>query len=108
MPGSTLKIVADEFSPNLVREQRFVASQAPDAAPSALLRLSSKMAGQTLDVPLALKEGQPAENDFFGLARIVFRPTVAERRQPPVQETQMVFANYAPIVQPDASPFGYN
>ncbi len=106
VPGSTLKIVADAFSPNLLRQQKFVASQAPHAAPSALLRLSSKMAGQSVDVALALKEGQPAENDFFGLARIVFRPTATERREPPLEETQMVFARYAPIAEPDARPSG--
>ena len=76
VPGTDLRIVADEFSPNLVHEQRLVASEAQNAAPSALLRLSSKMAGQTLDFPLALRGNQPAEEDFFGLARIVFRPAL--------------------------------
>jgi hypothetical protein len=106
VPGTNLTIVADEFSPNLVREQRFVVSQAPDAAPSALLKLSSEMAGQTLDLPLALLGGQSVDKDFFSLARIVFRPALAEAYATPDQETQMVFANYAPIMQAHGAPSG--
>jgi hypothetical protein len=106
VPGTSLNVVADEFSPNLVREQRFVASEAPDAAPSALLRLSSTMAGQTLDFPLALVGGRPADKDFFGLARIVFRPVLADASSPTAQETQVVFANFAPIVQAQGAPSG--
>jgi hypothetical protein len=98
--------VADEFSPNLVREQRFVASQTSDAPPSALLKLSSEMAGRTLDVPLALLSGQTDDKDFFGLARIVFSPALAKASPPPVQETQMVFANYEPIVQSQGARSG--
>ena len=106
VPGTNLNVVADDFSPNLVREQTFVSSEAPDAAPSALLRLSSTMAGQTLDLPFALMGGQPADKDFFGLARIVFRPALAEASSPTTQETQVVFANYAPIVQAQGTPSG--
>lgn len=106
VPRTDLRIVADEFSPNLIHERRFVASEAQNAAPSALLRLSSKMAGQTLDFPLALRGNQPAEEDFFGLARIVFRPALAELSPVAEQETQMIFANYAPIVQTDGVPSG--
>jgi hypothetical protein len=106
VPGTNLKIVADSFSGNLVREQRFLASETPNAVPAALLRLSSKMAAQTVDIPLALQEGQPAENDFFGLARIVFRPALTKASLTPLHETQMVFANYAPIVQTTAAPSG--
>jgi hypothetical protein len=106
VPGTNLKIVADDFSPNLVHEQRFVASQAPDAAPSALLKLSSEMAGETVDVPLALLGGESVEKDFFGLARIVFRPALVEAPPVPVQETLMVFANYAPITLAQDAPSG--
>jgi hypothetical protein len=106
VPGTNLKVVADEFSPNLLHEQRFVASEAPDAAPSALLKLSSQMADRALDVPLALLSGQSVDQDFFGLARIVFRPALAENTRASVQETQMVFANYEPIVQAQGTPSG--
>ncbi len=98
VPGTNLKIVADEFSPNLIHEQSFVASQAPDAPPSALLKLSSEMAGRSLNVPLALRSGETDEKDFFGLARIVFRPALPKAVPTPVHESQMVFANYEPIV----------
>jgi len=106
VPGTNLKVVADDFSPNLVHEQRFVASEAPDAAQSVLLKLSSKMAGQSIDVPLALPGGQTVDRDFFGLARISFRPALAKASSTPVQETQMVFANYAPISQSHDTPSG--
>ena len=49
VPGTKFQIVADEFNANLIKEHRFVASETPDAAPSVLLRLSSKMAAQTVD-----------------------------------------------------------
>lgn len=106
VPGTNLEIVADEFSPNLVREHRFAASQAPGAAPAALLRFSSEMAGQSLDVPLTLIGGEPAEKDFFGLARIVFRPALTEAHPTPAPESQMVFSNYDAIVQAQGAPSG--
>jgi hypothetical protein len=106
VPGTDLKVVADEFSPNLVHERRFIASEAPNAAPSALLRLSSNVAGQTLDFPLALRGNQPAEEDFFGLAQIIFRPAFAEPQSATEQETLMIFANFAPIVQAHGTPSG--
>jgi hypothetical protein len=104
VPSTDLKIVADDFSPNLIREQKLVASEAPDAAQALLLRLSSKMAGQSIDFPLALPGGQPVEKDFFGLARISFRPVLAEQSPATAQETRMVFAHYAPISQSLEAP----
>ena len=65
VPQTDLKVVADDFSPNLVRDRRFVASDAPDAGPAVLLKLSSNMAGQTVDVLLSLSQGQEAESRFF-------------------------------------------
>ena len=64
------------------------------------------MASRTLDVPLALLSGQADEKDFFGLARIVFSPALAKPSPTPVQETQMVFANYEPIVQSQGARSG--
>jgi phosphoenolpyruvate---glycerone phosphotransferase subunit DhaL len=48
--GTNLKIVTDELSSNLIHEQRLVASQAPEAVPCLLLKLSSEMAAQSLDM----------------------------------------------------------
>ncbi|MFZ4683512.1 MAG: cytochrome C biogenesis protein ResB, partial [Terrimicrobiaceae bacterium] len=106
VPGTKLQIVADEFNANLLKEQRFIASDTVDAAPSVLLRLSSKVAGQTLERPFTLTGGKPAEEDFFGLARIAFRPALPAVAPPADQETQMVFAKFAPVVEPGKSPTG--
>jgi hypothetical protein len=105
VPHTNLTIVADDFSPNLVREPRLVPSETPGAGPAVLLKLSSTMAGQTLDLPLTLANGQPAEEDFFGMARIAFHPTLPAA-EPKDQETRMVFAKFAPVVQPGAPSSG--
>ena len=99
VPGTTLKVVADDFSPNLIREQRLVASEAADAAPAVLLKLSSSMVGQSVDVPLSLSAAEAAERDFFGLARISFQPSLTPPPSAGGRETRMVFAHYAPISQ---------
>jgi hypothetical protein len=99
VPKTDLKVVADDFSPNLVRDRRFVASEAADAGPAVRLSLSSKIAGQTVDVLLSLSPGQEAESDFFGLAHISFHPKLAQPSSPSAHETRVVFAHYAPISQ---------
>lgn len=106
VPGTSLKIVADAFNANLQKEKKLVVSETADAAPAALLRFSSRMASQTVDLPFALTGGQPAEEDFFGLARITFRPELPPAPAPADQETQMVFAKFAPVVQPGAAASG--
>jgi hypothetical protein len=99
VPKTDLKVVADDFSPNLVRDRRFVASEAANAGPAVRLSLSSKIAGQTVDVLLSLSPGQEAESDFFGLAHISFHPKLAQPSSPSAHETRVIFAHYAPISQ---------
>jgi hypothetical protein len=99
VPKTNLRVVADDFSPNLIHEQRFIASEAPDARPSVRLRLSSSLVGQSVDVPLSLSESQAAESDFFGLARISLHPALRQSSSEGPRETRMVFAHYAPIGQ---------
>jgi hypothetical protein len=106
VPRTDLKVVADDFSPNLIREQKLVASQAPSAGPSILLKLSSSMAGQSVDVPLSLSSAQAADSDFFGLARISFRPSLPRGSSSTARETRMIFAHYAPISQSPVSASG--
>jgi hypothetical protein len=106
VPGTDLKIVADDFSPNLIREQRLMASGDPNAGPSVLLRLSSSTAGQSVDVPLSLSGAQAADWDFFGLARISFRFSLVQPSAADSGETRMVFAHFAPISQSHESPSG--
>jgi len=106
VPRTDLTVVADDFSPNLVRERRLTPSDTPGAGPAVLLKLASSMANQSLDLPLALADGKPAEEDFFGMARITFLPTLPSAEDSKDQETQMVFAKFAPVVQPGASQPG--
>ena len=97
VPKTNLKVVADDFSPNLVRDRRFVASDAPGSGPAVQLKLSSKMVGQSVDVLLSLSPGQETESDFFGLARISLHPSLTQPSSPRADETRVVFAHYAPI-----------
>jgi len=106
IPETSLKIVVDDSSANVIREQRLEPSDGVDAAPGVLLRLSSKMAGQTLDVPLVLAGGQPAEEDFFGMAHIHFLPQLAPGDNSGGQEIQMVFAKAMPVIQSGSAASG--
>ena len=104
VPKTDLKVVADDFSPNLVRDQRFVASEGPAARPAVRLKLSSNMVGQSVDFPLSLSDDQSSESDFFGLARISLHPSLAQPSSTAPHETRMVFAHYAPITHSEESP----
>ena len=97
VPKTNFKVVADDFSPNLIRDRRFVASDAPGSGPAVQLKLSSDMVGQSVDVLLSLSAGQETESDFFGLARISLHPSLTQPSSPRADETRVVFAHYAPI-----------
>ncbi len=103
VPGTSLKIVADAFSDNLVKEQSLVPND--NGVPGVLLRLTSPRMGQNVELPLLLQGGTPQEEDFFGLATIVFQSALPE----PVagdSETQMVFGKFAPVVHSGENPSG--
>ena len=102
VPKTNFKVVADDFSPNLIRDRRFVASDAPGSGPAVQLKLSSNMVGQSVDVLLSLSPGQEAESDFFGLARISLHPSLTQPSSPRADETRVVFAHYAPISQAES------
>lgn len=104
VPDTDLRIVADDFSANLLQEQHLVSSEVPDAAPAVLLKFSSAMVGQSLAMPLILTGGEPAEQDFFGLARVKFNAALPQPKSATEPETQMVFAKFAPVVQPGQTP----
>lgn len=97
VPGSQLTVVADEFSANMVDQRRLVPSDAATAGPGVALRLTSSMMGQTVNLPLAIADGQPDRQDFFGLAQIGFYPSLPEAAKP-LRESQLVFARFAPVV----------
>lgn len=99
VPETDLKIVADGFSDNLVKEEKLVPSAT--GGPGVMLRLTSARMGQTLDLPLVLEGLAPKEHDFFGLARLVFQPELPAPKAGREPETQMIFGRFAPVV-PDA------
>lgn len=106
VPGTPLKIVADAFSPNLIRENLLVPSEAVDAAPGILIQLSSQAQSQTLDFPMVLTGTQPAEEDFFGLARIVFRPSLPISQSLQGADTRMVFGKFSAVLEPNSKSSG--
>lgn len=97
IPGTDLAVVADDFSPNVISDPVLVASDSPEATPGVQLKLTSQMMGQTLNFGLALTGQDPAEQDVFGLARILLLPKLSQDLPPP-RETQMVFAKFPPVI----------
>jgi len=95
VPGMDLKIVADDYAPSLIKEPRLVPSTTVDAAPGLLLRLSSKMASQTLDVPLHLSTSPT--HDFFGMASISLLKELPPASPTGPMETRMVFSKFEPV-----------
>lgn len=96
VPGTDLQVIADDYSPNMLRQERLVPGAASDAGPGISLQFHSTMMGQQLEIPMLL-DNHPAEKDFFGLARIIFSPSLREQIESP-RETQVVFARFAPII----------
>jgi hypothetical protein len=98
VPGTALRIVADEYAPSLVDKPVLVPSMEPGAAPGVVLRFRSAALEHDIAVPLLLQDSGPAEEDFFGLA------TIRLQREPPPAvtdagpaESRMVFARFAPV-----------
>jgi len=104
VPGTPLRIVADGFSENLVREETLAPSEAGSAA--VLLRFSSERLGRSLTMALAANAGRSAEKDFFGLATVRLQDALPSASAPAATETQMVFARFAPVVQAGQAPSG--
>ncbi len=103
VPGTDLRIVADAFSDNLIREKKLVAGDG--GTPGVMLRFTSPRMGQTLDMPLVLDGDQPRREDFFGLASVSWQRSLPA----PVRsasETQMVFGRFAPVVQSESAASG--
>jgi hypothetical protein len=98
VPLTNLKIIADGFSDNLVKEEKLVPSES-GTGPGVALRFTSSRMGQNLEMPLVLDGSAPQDRDFFGLARVVFQPTPPVAKAAGGAETQMVFGRFAPVVQ---------
>ncbi len=104
VPGTQLRIVADDFSDNLRKEETL--AQSSKGGAGVLLRFTSPRMAQIVDMPLVLESDSPTEKDFFGLANIVLQrdPPMKTEATPP--ETQMVFGRFAPVVQGSTIPTG--
>ncbi len=106
LPGTRAKLVVTGFSENLLENESLAASSAPEAGPGVELKLSSAMAGQDLRMPLAQRNGDGVERDFFGLARIAWLSQLPDRTPAPIKESQMVFAKFAPVIQGEGGSTG--
>ncbi len=104
VPGTELGIVADAFSNNLIQENGIRPSET--GKPGVLLRLTSARMGQSVDFALVLEGDSPREENFFGLARIVFQPALPAPPKATEAETQVVFGKFAPVVQPGGKSSG--
>jgi len=103
VPGTALKIVADDFSANMVAQSHLTPSSSPSAAPAVVLKLTSAMMGQTIDIPLSLAPDHPAEQDLFGLAHIAFHEQLSPET-PADYEVRIVFAKFPPVIPPGHEP----
>lgn len=106
VPGSTLKLIADGHSENLIHAETIGASASPTAGPGAAIEFSTAMMGQHVRMAFALDGGKPVEKDFFGLARISFGPTLPSHEAAIARETQMVFAKYQPVIRSEGGATG--
>ncbi len=106
IPGSSTKLVATGFSHNLLESESLESSAAPEAGPGAAIRFASATAAQDLSMAFALNAGEGSERDFFGLARIAFLPELPARETRMANESQMIFARFAPVVQGDGGSTG--
>lgn len=103
VPGTKLSVVADDFSDNLIRENRLTNSTSPGAGVGVLLTLSSKVANQTVPMTFFLAPGQEKDaQDFFGMAQITLNSSLGKAPDMPV-ETRMVFAKYESVSQGQSS-----
>lgn len=104
VPGSQLRIVADGFSPNLIREEKLVPGGG--GTPAVMLRFASARLGQKTEMPLVMDAGKPVTTDFFGMADVIWQPELPAAEAAAPNETQMVFGRFAPVVQSKGAASG--
>jgi hypothetical protein len=103
VPDTEWRIVADAYAPSLVREPVLVPGDVPGAAAAVHLRLASRPLRQEVQKVLSLGEAGSGEEDFFGMATLRLVDRLPPPQAPGVAETRMVFANFAPVIDPDAA-----
>ncbi len=102
VPGTKLRVVADDHAPSLIRKPKVVPAENADAGPVVHLRLSSPVVGRDVEMPLALAGGDSAEEDFFGMAKVRLLRKFPPQAPPGKKETRMVFGKFAPVADPSA------
>jgi hypothetical protein len=104
VPQTDLKIIADGFSENLVKDERLVPSDS--GFPGAVLRFTSARMGQEIEIPLLLENGTAQERDFFGLAAVSIETSLPKSQPAGKAETQMVFGRFAPVTHAEGTASG--
>lgn len=104
VPGTDWRIVVDGYAPHLIRDPHLFPVK--DGSPAVILKMDSRMAGQHLAIPLRLNDPSLGDADLFGLAHIRFRETLPLHELKRERETQVVFANFAPVIQSEGAGSG--
>ncbi len=100
VPDSGLTIFADGASENLVWASKLIPAAGSKNQPGIALDFETKMMGQHLSLPFVLEaKGRANARDFFGLAGIAFLAELPKREPLNIDETQIVFAKFAPVVE---------
>lgn len=95
VPGTDLRIVAEEYAPSLVKTPTLL-NVAENGLPAAILEFTSPVTEQVTRMALSLS-GDTDKQDFFGLAEVEMLPDLPPPPPLPATETRMVFARYAPV-----------
>lgn len=113
IPHSDLKLLIDRYSEQLAEVTEVTASPIPGSGAGVALSFSSSMMAQTVPVNLAKTPPTATKSDFFSRAEIELVDALPDRSdaKPPedaFRETQMVFANFEPIITSHfGKPSGY-
>ncbi len=106
IPGTEFHLVIDDWSKHLEQQPLLQASKDPKAPAALLLLLQSKMLHQQQVVPLTLADTSSSTFDFFGLATIQFLSTLPKPHATLHHESQLVAANFAPVIVTENQPSG--
>ncbi|HVE15218.1 MAG TPA: hypothetical protein VNB29_00715 [Chthoniobacterales bacterium] len=98
VPDSRLKILVDGASAQLATVESLAAD--PKGSPGIAVEFTTKMMGQHLSLPFLLEaQGGKSSRDFFGLAQASFLPALPKREPIGIEETQIVFTKFAPVIE---------
>ena len=103
LPETDLRLLVDGYSEKLDEVSEIVESPFPNSGAGVALEFASGMMSQNVPMNLVRIPETSSKNDFFGRADIQFLDELPDRSgaKPPegaIHETQMVFANYEPVI----------